>query len=99
MSLLTLFDSLERLGRAPVTDVSKFQNSDDFLHFIGLLNAKYPHLKTSSWARFTIATALRRLALSCLVGGQSSELAAPTHEVLELLESALRGAPSKRRVR
>ncbi|MGO7018393.1 hypothetical protein [Rhizobium leguminosarum] len=97
MPPLTLLDSLEQLGRGPVKDVNDFQRSAGFLNFTGLLNAKYAHVKTSIWARFTLATALRRLGLSCLVGGENSELAAPAHEVLDVLEFALCGAPSKRR--
>lgn len=88
---------IERLGRAPATDVNHLQNTEDFVRFVKALQAEYTQVGSGSWTRFTLATALRRLGLACLVGGENSELAATAREVFCGLDQALRSASSTRR--
>lgn len=97
MTSLILLGSLEQLSRVPPTGVNHLQHMDEFVRFAELLQKQHPQMGTGSWQRFTLATALRQLGLASLVGGVASDLAVPSYELLNRLDQALRGFPSKRR--
>lgn len=60
----------EQLAQAPATDVNHLQNLPDFLRFVELCQARYPHIRSGSMLRFSLASALRKLGLAYLVSGQ-----------------------------
>lgn len=71
-----ILHELEQLARAPATDVNHLQNAPAFLRFVELCQTRYPHIRSGSMLRFSLASALRQLGLACLVGGEGSGLAA-----------------------
>lgn len=87
---------LEQLARAPATDVNHLQNTQAFLRFVGLCQTRYPHIKSGSMLRFSLASALRQLGLACLVGGEGSGLAASAAEIMDGLDKAIRSTASRR---
>lgn len=87
---------LEELAQLPVTDVNHLQKSPSFLRFVEACQARYPHIRRGSSSRFSLASALRQLGLACLVGGQGSDLAASTTEIVDGLHAAITSADSRR---
>lgn len=87
---------LERLARLPATEVNHLQNAPSFLRFVEVCQTRYPSIRSGSALRFSLALALRQLGLACLVGGESSELAASADEVAEGLDKAIRSRASRR---
>ncbi|SEH31061.1 hypothetical protein [Rhizobium sp. NFR12] len=93
---LDFLHELEQLAQVPETDINHLQNLPAFLHFVELCQTRYPHVRPGSMLRFSLASALRRLGLACLVGGQGSELAATAAEILDGLDKAIRSTASRR---
>ncbi|MBL8579193.1 MAG: hypothetical protein JNK47_18390 [Mesorhizobium sp.] len=87
---------LEQLARAASTDVNHLQNQPAFLRFVELCQAQYPHIRSGSMLRFSLASALRQLGLACLVGGQGSGLAASPTEIAFRLDKAINSTTSRR---
>jgi hypothetical protein len=67
-----ILHELEKLGRVPATDVKHLQNTPAFLRFVELCQTRYPHIRSGSMLRFSLASALRQLGLACLVGRPAS---------------------------
>jgi hypothetical protein len=95
-SPVDILQELEKLGRAPITDANHLQNDPAFLGFVELCQTRYPHIRSGSMLRFSLASALRQLGLACLVGGQSSGLAASATEIADRLDKAMKSTASKR---
>ncbi|MGO6744389.1 hypothetical protein ACCS93_18205 [Rhizobium ruizarguesonis] len=87
---------LDGLARLAATDVNNLQNAPSFLRFVEVCQTCYPSIRSGSVLRFSLALALRRLGLACLVGGESSELAASAEKVAEGLDKAIRSTASRR---
>jgi hypothetical protein len=91
-----ILHGLEQLARAATTDVNHLQNQPAFLRFVELCQAQYPHIRSGSMLRFSLASALRQLGLACLVGGQGSGLAASPAEIADRLDRAINSTTSRR---
>ncbi|RWB68857.1 hypothetical protein [Mesorhizobium sp.] len=91
-----ILHELEQLARAPATDVNHLQNAPAFLRFVELCQTRYPHIRSGSMLRFSLASALRQLGLACLVGGEGSGLAASATEIADRLDKAIRSTTSRR---
>ncbi|TJW72807.1 MAG: hypothetical protein E5V92_32670, partial [Mesorhizobium sp.] len=91
-----ILHGLEQLARAPATDVNHLQNAPAFLRFVELCQTRYPHIRSGSMSRFSLASALRQLGLACLVGGEGSGLAASATEIADRLDKAIRSTTSRR---
>lgn len=95
-SPVEILHELERLGQAPATDVNHFQSAPAFLRLAGLCQTRYPHIRSGSMLRFSLASALRQLGLACLVGGQGTGLSASAAEILDGLDKAIQSTASRR---
>jgi len=93
---IDIVHELERLSRLPSTEVNHLQNAPSFLRFVEVCQTRYPSIRSGSVLRFSLASALRRLGLACLVGGERSELAASPAQVAEGLDKAIRSTASRR---
>ncbi|WP_336072142.1 hypothetical protein [Nitratireductor rhodophyticola] len=91
-----ILHGLEQLARAVSTDVNHLQNQPAFLRFVELCQAQYPHIRSGSMLRFSLASALRQVGLACLVGGQGSGLAASPIEIAFRLDKAINSTTSRR---
>jgi hypothetical protein len=81
-----ILHELEQLARAPATDVNHLQKTPAFLRLVELCQSRYPHIRSGSMLRFSLASALRQLGLACLVGGHDSGLAESPTEIADRLD-------------
>lgn len=91
-----ILHELEQLAWVPATDVNHLQNTPAFLRFVELYKTRYPHIRSGSMLRFSLASALRQLGLACLVGGRGSGLAASATEIADRLDQAVKSTASRR---
>lgn len=87
-----LLRKLERLARDSASDINHLQKTPEFLRFVELCQSKYPQIGSGSSVRFSLASALQRLGLACLVGGKGSELAAGAPEIADGLDKAIKSS-------
>lgn len=91
-----ILHGLEQLARAASTDLNHLQNQPAFLRFVELCQAQYPHIRSGSMLRFSLASALQHLGLACLVGGEGSSQAASPTEIAFRLDKAINSTTSRR---